>query len=106
MLSSALVIRLGGLAGVVAGLGYFVGYAGMAELLLPVMSNLGGHVVLGLAGIATLLALIGVLARDTGRSARLGRWATYCPSSGQRCSPLVTWLRAYLRWSSGSCCSG
>lgn len=69
---SALVIRLGGLADVVAGLLYFVGYAGMAELLLPVMSNLGGHVVLGLAGIATLPALIGVLARDTGRSARLG----------------------------------
>src|SRR3989337_332396 len=48
MSSSTLVIRLGGLAGILAGLLYFVGYAGMAELL-PVMSNLGGHVVLGLA---------------------------------------------------------
>jgi hypothetical protein len=44
----------------------------MAELLVPMMSNLGGHVVLGLAGLATLLALVGVLAQDAGRSARLG----------------------------------
>ena len=72
MRPSILVIRSGGLAGIVAGLLYFVGYAGMAELLLPVMSNLGGHVMLGLAGLATLLALVGVLARDAGRSARLG----------------------------------
>jgi hypothetical protein len=72
MSSSTLVVRLGGLAGILAGLLYFVGYAGMAELLLPVMSNLGGHVVLGLAGIATLPALVGVLARDTGRGARPG----------------------------------
>jgi hypothetical protein len=72
MSSPTLVIRLGGLAGILAGLLYFVGYAGMAELLLPVMSNLGGHVVLGLAGMATLPALVGVLARDTGRGARLG----------------------------------
>ena len=43
----------------------------MAELL-PMMSNLGGHVVLGLAGMSSLLALVGVLARDAGRSARLG----------------------------------
>lgn len=72
MPSSALVIRLGGLAGIVAGLLYFLGYAGMAELLLPMMSNLGGHVVLGLAGLATLPALLGVLTRDAGRSARPG----------------------------------
>ncbi len=72
MRPSTLVIRLGGLAGIVAGLLYSVGYAGMAELLRPVMSNLGGHVVLGLAGLATMLALVGVLARDAGRSARLG----------------------------------
>ena len=72
MSPSTLVIRLGGLADILVGLLYFVGYAGMAELLLPVMSNLGGHVVLGLAGMATLPALVGVLARDTGRSARLG----------------------------------
>jgi hypothetical protein len=56
-----------------AGLLYFVGYAGMAELLRPMLSNLGGHLVLGLAGLATLPALVGVLARDAGRSARLGR---------------------------------
>ena len=31
----------------------------MAELLRPMLSNLGGHVVLGLAGLATLLALVG-----------------------------------------------
>lgn len=72
MSSPTLVIRLGGLAGILAGLLYFVGYAGMANLLLPMMSNLGGHVVLGLAGMATLPALVGVLARDTGRGARLG----------------------------------
>ncbi len=72
MLSSILIIRLGGLAGIVAGLLYFVGYAGMAELLLPAMSNLGGHVVLGLAGLATLPALVGMLARDAGRSTRPG----------------------------------
>ncbi len=72
MRRSTLVIRLCGLAGIVAGLLYFVGYAGMAELLLPVMSNLGGHVVLGLAGVATLPALVGVLTRDAGRSGRLG----------------------------------
>ena len=45
----------------------------MAELLLPVMGNLGGHVVLGLAGLATLLASVGVLTRDAGRSGRLGK---------------------------------
>ena len=72
MSSPTLVIRLGGLAGILAGLLYFVGYAGMAELLLPAMSNLGGHVVLGLAGMATLPAFVGVLARNTGRGARLG----------------------------------
>ena len=66
------LIRWGGMAAMVAGLLYFVGYAGMAELLQPIMSNLGGHVVLGLAGLATLLALVGVLARDAGRSAVLG----------------------------------
>jgi len=44
----------------------------MAELLLPLMSNLGRHVVLGLAGVATMLALVGVLTQDAGRSARLG----------------------------------
>ena len=65
MSSSTLVIRSGGLSGMLAGLLYFVGYAGMADLLLPVMGNLGGHVVLGLAGLATLPALVGVLARDT-----------------------------------------
>ena len=70
---STTLIRWGGVAAMVAGLLYFVGYAGMAELLRPVMSNLGGHVVLGLAGLTTLLALAGVLARDAGRSARLGR---------------------------------
>jgi hypothetical protein len=45
----------------------------MAELLVPVMSNLGGHVILGLAGLTTLPALVGVLARDARRSGRLGR---------------------------------
>ena len=69
---STTLVRWGGFAAVVAGLLYFVGYAGMAELLRPMMSNLGGHVVLGLAGLATLLALVGVLARDAGRSARPG----------------------------------
>src|SRR3712207_3438281 len=44
----------------------------MADLLQPIMSNLGGHVVLGLAGMATLPAIVGALARDAGHSARLG----------------------------------
>jgi hypothetical protein len=70
--SSTNFIRWGGLAAMVAGLLYFVGYAGMADLLMPVMSNLGGHVVLGLAGLATLLALVGVLKRDALHSALLG----------------------------------
>ncbi len=69
---SSTLIRLGGIAAMVAGLLYFVGYAGMAELLRPTMNNPGGHVVLGLAGLATLLALVGMLARDAGRSARPG----------------------------------
>ncbi len=69
---SSTLIRWGGFAAMVAGLMYFVGYAGMAELLVPTMSNLGGHVVLGLAGLATLLALVGVLGQDAGRSIRLG----------------------------------
>lgn len=70
--ASSNLARLGGLAGIMAGLLYFVGYAGMAELLLPVMSSLEGHVVLGLAGVTPLLALVGVLTRDPGRSGRLG----------------------------------
>lgn len=70
---SSTLIRWGGFAAMVAGLLYFAGYAGMTELLRPMMSNLGGHVMLGLAGLATLLALAGVLVRDAGRSARLGR---------------------------------
>ncbi len=49
---------------------YFVGYVSIAELLPPLMSNLGGHVVLSLAVLAALPALLGVLAWDTGRSAR------------------------------------
>lgn len=69
---STTLVRWGGFAAMVAGLLYFVGYAGMDELLRPMMSNLGGHVVLGLAGLATMLALVGLLARDVGRSARLG----------------------------------
>ena len=69
---SSTLIRWSGFAAMVAGLLYFVGYAGMAELLVPMMSNLGGHVVLGLAGLATLPALVGVLARDARRSGRLG----------------------------------
>ncbi len=69
---SSTLIRWGGFAAMMAGLLYFVGYAGMAELLVPMMSNLGGHVVLGLAGLATLPALVGVLARDARRSGRLG----------------------------------
>jgi hypothetical protein len=56
----------------VAGLLYFVGYAGMAELLRPLLGNLGGHVVLGLAGLVTLLALVGMLVRDARRSGRPG----------------------------------
>jgi hypothetical protein len=71
-MSPSNLVRWGGFAAMVAGLLYFMGYAGMAELLMPMMSNLGGHVVLGLAGLATLLALVGVLAKDAGRSARLG----------------------------------
>ena len=69
---SSTLIRWGGFAAMVTGLLYFVGYAGMADLLVPTMSNLGGHVVLGLAGLATLPALVGVLARDARRSGRLG----------------------------------
>ena len=71
-MGSSTLIRWAGLAAIVAGLLYFIGYAGMAELLRPMMSNLGGHVVLGLAGLATLLALVGVLGQDAGRSTRLG----------------------------------
>ncbi len=71
-MGSSTLIRWAGLAAIVAGLLYFIGYAGMAELLRPMMSNLGGHVVLGLAGLATLLALVGVLGQDAGRSIRLG----------------------------------
>jgi hypothetical protein len=70
--ASSNLTRWGGLAGILAGLLYFVGYAGMAELLQPIMGNLGGHVVLGLAGLATLLALVGVLVRDARRSGRPG----------------------------------
>jgi hypothetical protein len=61
-----------GLSGIAAGLLYVLGYAGMARVLVPVISNLGGHVVLGLASLATLPVLVGVLARDAGRSGRLG----------------------------------
>ncbi len=71
-MSSSDLVRWGGASSILAGLLYFVGYAGMAELLVPMMSNLGGHVVLGLASLATLPALLGVLWRDAGRSARPG----------------------------------
>lgn len=64
--------RWGALAATVAGLLYFVGYAGMAELLRPTIGNLGGHVLLGSAGLVSLLALVGVLAADAGRSSLLG----------------------------------
>ena len=60
------------MAATVAGVLYFVGYAGMAELLRPTIGNLGGHVVLGVAGVVTLPALVGVLAGDAGRSSLLG----------------------------------
>jgi hypothetical protein len=65
-------IRWGGLAATLAGLLYFVGYAGMADLLRPSISNLGGHVMLGLAGLVSLIALVGLLAADAGRSSSPG----------------------------------
>jgi predicted RND superfamily exporter protein len=74
MSSSTLVIRSGGLAGMLAGLLYFVGYASMAELLLPVMSNLGGHIVLGFAGMATLPTLVAVPAARVVRSTCSRAW--------------------------------
>ncbi len=71
-MASSTLVRWGGVAAMVAGLLYFIGYAGMAELVRPMMGNLGGHVVLGFAGLATLLALVGALVRDAGRSGRPG----------------------------------
>lgn len=64
-----------------AGLMWCVGYAGMAKLLLPAIGQPGGHVILGLAGLLTLLALAGMLMRDGGRSSRLGM-AGYALSFG------------------------
>lgn len=69
---SSNLARWGGLASIVTGLMWFVGYAGMAELLLPVLSNLGGHVILGVAGLLTVPALAGLFARDARRTTILG----------------------------------
>jgi hypothetical protein len=55
-----------------AGLMWCVGYAGLSESLVPAIGQLGGHVILGLAGLLTLLALTGMLVRDGGRSSWLG----------------------------------
>ena len=72
-MSPSNLVRWGGFAAMVAGVLYLVGYAGMAELLLPLVSKLGGHVVLGLAGLATLLTLVGVLAKDAWLRLRRGK---------------------------------
>lgn len=67
-----LLIRWSGPVGILVGLLYFLGYASMAELLTPVVSPLGGHVILGCPGTLTLFVLVGVTARDSRQSGLTG----------------------------------
>jgi len=64
-------IRWAGLASMLAGLAWIVGSAGMLEVL-PLLTQVGGHWVLGLAGLLTLLAIVGIFARDAQRTAWWG----------------------------------
>jgi hypothetical protein len=67
------LVRLSGLAGILAGLAWFLGYAGFTKLLLPAIGQPGGHVVLGLAGLLSLLALVGLFALEATRVAPLAK---------------------------------
>ena len=67
------LVRLSGLAGILAGPAWFLGYAGFTRLLMPTIGQPGGHVVLGLAGLLSLLALVGLFALDATRVAPLGK---------------------------------
>lgn len=64
------VVRLGRLAGILA---WYVGYAGFTKVLRPVVGQMGGHAILGFAGLLTLLALAGLFAREATRAVPLGR---------------------------------
>ena len=56
------LVRLSGLAGILAGPAWFLGYAGFTKLLMPTIGQPGGRVVLGLARLLSLLALVGLFA--------------------------------------------
>jgi hypothetical protein len=76
---------------------YFAGYVSIAELP-PLMSNLHGHVVLSLARLASLPALLGVLACDTGRSARPNALGYMLSFVGAAVFSWTTWPRAWAVW--------
>lgn len=66
------VVRLGWPASILTGLAWFVGYAGFTRVLRPLIGQMGGHVILGFAGLLTLLALAGLFAREATRAVLLG----------------------------------
>ena len=84
------LVRLSGLAGILAGPAWFLGYAGFTRLLMPTIGQPGGHVVLGLAGLLSLLALVGLFALDATRVAPLGKGGHALAVVGAACSRLAT----------------
>jgi hypothetical protein len=86
------LVRLSGLAGILAGLAWFLGYTGFTKLLLPAISQLGGHVVLGLAGLLSLLALVGLFALDATRTAPLGKGGHVLAFVGAAVFSAGTWI--------------
>ena len=71
-MSTAKLIRWSGMASILAGVLYWIGLPGAAEIS-PVVSHYPGHWLFGLAGLFTLLGLVGMSAYDAGRSGRLGK---------------------------------
>ncbi len=66
------LIHWSGLASILAGLTWSIGFAGMTKVLLPVISQEDGHWLLGLAGLLTLLTIMGLGTQVARRTKRLG----------------------------------
>ncbi len=64
-------IRWTGLIMIVAGLLWIVGFAGMAHML-PIVTQMGGHWLLGVAGMLTLVGVAGLLSYTRGNTSTPG----------------------------------
>ncbi len=83
-MSTPFRMRWGGLAALLAGLLYWIGMPGAAEVF-PLVPHVAGHALFALAGLFSLFGLLGLAAYASGRYGRLGAL-----------SLVVTWIGAAL----------